>query len=54
MYIWIDDINGYENFSADKENLLAVHTIENVNLLNHYIGMKHIHAEDFWEFKYFP
>lgn len=53
MYIWINDINGKSSFSA-PENELSIHTIENVNLLNHYIGMKHIHAEDFWEFKYFP
>ena len=54
MYILINDINGYENLWADKENLLSVHMIDNVNILNHYIGMKHIHAEDFWEFRTFP
>ena len=53
MYIWINDINGKSSFSAPEDEL-SIHTIENVNLLNHYIGMKHIHAEDFWEFKYFP
>lgn len=53
MYIWINDINGKSSFSA-QEDELSIHTIENVNLLNHYIGMKHIHAENFWEFKYFP
>ena len=53
MYIWINDINGKSSFSAPEDEL-SIHTIENVNLLNHYIGMKHIHAENFWEFKYFP
>lgn len=53
MYIWINNINGKSSFSATEDEL-SIHTIENVNLLNHYIGMKHIHAEDFWEFKYFP
>ena len=53
MYIWINDINGKSSFSAPEDEL-SIHTIENVNLLNHYRGMKHIHAEDFWEFKYFP
>ena len=41
------------SFSA-QEDELSIHTIENINLLNHYIGMKHIHAENFWEFKAFP
>ena len=27
---------------------------EIINGLNHYIGMKEIHAEDFWEFKILP
>ena len=53
MYIWISDINGKSSFSA-QETDLSIHTIDNINILNHYIGMKHIHAEDFWEFKYFP
>ena len=54
MYIWINDINGYENLWADKENLLSVHMIDNVNILNHYIRMNHIHAEDFWQYRTFP
>jgi len=53
MYIWINDINGDKSIFAESDEL-SEHTIENINLLNHYIGMKHINASEFWEFAYFP
>ncbi|HNR85752.1 MAG TPA: hypothetical protein PKN38_04015 [Taishania sp.] len=28
--------------------------VEIINGLNHYIGMKELHADDFWEFTYLP
>lgn len=28
--------------------------IDNINIMNHYVGMRSIHAEDFKEFVYFP
>ena len=34
MYIWIDDITGHER-----------HDIQNINILNHYVGMKEIDPE---------
>ena len=34
MYIWIDDITGHER-----------HDIRNINILNHYVGMKEIDPE---------
>ena len=43
MYIWLDDVTGHER-----------HDIQNINILNHYVGMKEIHAEDFWEFDVMP
>lgn len=39
MYLWASKITG---------------DIEIINGLNHYIGMKEIHQEDFWEFKILP
>lgn len=39
MYLWASKITG---------------DYEIINGLNHYIGMKEIHQEDFWEFKILP
>ena len=39
MYLWASKITG---------------EYEIINGLNHYIGMKEIHQEDFWEFKVLP
>jgi len=39
MKIWLTGLTG---------------NIEQINGLNHYIGMKHIRVEDFWEFKVVP
>lgn len=39
MFLWSNKITG---------------EYEIINGLNHYIGMKTIHAEDFWEFKVLP
>ena len=39
MYLWANKITG---------------EYEIINGLNHYIGMKTIHPEDFWEFKVLP
>lgn len=39
MYLWANKITG---------------EYEIINGLNHYIGMKTIHPEDFWEFKILP
>jgi copper chaperone NosL len=43
MYIWINKITGSEEG-----------TLQNINILNHYVGMKNIEPDDFKEFKYFP
>ena len=43
MYLYINDIK--DGNPGD---------IDNINIMNHYVGMKSIHAEDFKEFVYFP
>ena len=43
MYIYVNDIKPVQT-----------HDIEIINLLNHYIGMKEIHKNDFKEFEYMP
>lgn len=43
MYIWINKISGTDRF-----------ILQNVNILNHYIGMQAIHPESIPELKYFP
>ncbi|MEK7254792.1 MAG: hypothetical protein AAB316_08610 [Bacteroidota bacterium] len=43
MYIWIDKITGSEEG-----------TLQNINILNHYVGMKYIEPDAIPEFKYFP
>jgi copper chaperone NosL len=43
MYIHIDDVTGHKR-----------HDLQSINTLNHYIGMKEIHVEDFPEFEYMP
>ena len=43
MYIWLD------HFSGDEPG-----TIQNINILNHYVGMKMIEKEMFPELIYFP
>ena len=43
MYIWINKITG------DTE-----HTLQNINILNHYIGMQFIEPDSIPELKYFP
>lgn len=43
MYIWINKITG------DTES-----TLQNVNILNHYIGMKYIEPDSIKELTYFP
>lgn len=43
MYIWINKITG------DSE-----YTLQNINILNHYIGMKNIEPDSIPELKYFP
>lgn len=43
MYIWINKINGSEPG-----------TLQNINILNHYVGMKMIEPESIPELKYFP
>lgn len=43
MYIYINKIGG------DTES-----TIQNINILNHYIGMKYIEPDSIPELKYFP
>jgi hypothetical protein len=43
MYIHIDDVTGHNR-----------HDLQSINILNHYIGMKEIHADDFPEFVYMP
>lgn len=43
MYIHINDVTGHNR-----------HDLQNINILNHYIGMAEIHAEDFPEFVIMP
>lgn len=43
MYIWINQITGDNEF-----------TLQNINILNHYIGMKYIEPDSIPELKYFP
>ena len=43
MYLYINDIK--DGNPGD---------IANINIMNHYVGMKDIHADDFPEFTYFP
>ena len=43
MYIWVNKLSGKE---------LA--TIQNINILNHYVGMKYIEEDSIPELKYFP
>ena len=43
MYIWINQITGDEPG-----------TLQNINILNHYVGMKKIEPESIPELKYFP
>lgn len=43
MHIWINKIGGKEKG-----------TLQNVNILNHYVGMKHIDPESIPELGYFP
>lgn len=43
MYIHIDDVSGHNR-----------HDLQSINTLNHYIGMKEIHRDDFPEFDYMP
>lgn len=52
MYIWINNINGENGIDPPSDD--TEHVIANINLLNHYIGMKHINPAEFWEFTYFP
>lgn len=43
MYIWINQLSGDEPG-----------TLQNINILNHYVGMKMIEPESIPELKYFP
>ncbi|MBI5915734.1 MAG: hypothetical protein HY842_10175 [Bacteroidetes bacterium] len=43
MFIWINKITGSESG-----------TLQNINILNHYVGMKFIEPDAIPEFKYFP
>lgn len=43
MYIWINQISGSEPG-----------TLQNINILNHYVGMQMIEPESIPELKYFP
>lgn len=43
MYIWIDKINGS-----------TPGTLQNINILNHYVGMKYIEPDAIPELQYFP
>lgn len=43
MYIYINDIRGHDR-----------HDIQNINILNHYIGMKEIHKEEIPELRIIP
>lgn len=43
LYIWINKMSGD-----------TPHTLSNINILNHYVGMKYIVPESIPELKYFP
>ena len=43
MYIWVNKITGYTE-----------HTLDNINILNHYIGMKKIEPDSIPELKIIP
>ncbi len=43
MYIWVNQITGQDES-----------TIQNINILNHYIGMKYIEPDSIPELTYFP
>jgi copper chaperone NosL len=43
MYIHIDNVTGHNR-----------HDLQNINILNHYIGMAEIHKDDFPEFEFMP
>lgn len=43
MYIWINQITGTDEF-----------TLQNINILNHYIGMQAIHPDSFAELQVMP
>jgi copper chaperone NosL len=43
MYIWVNQITGTDEF-----------TLQNINILNHYIGMAPIHPDSFVELKIMP
>ena len=43
MYIWINKITGDSEF-----------TLQNINILNHYVGMKSIEPDSIPELSYFP
>ena len=43
MYIHIDNVTGHNRYD-----------LQSINTLNHYIGMKEIHASDFPEFEVMP
>ena len=43
MFVWLNKITGGGEFD-----------LKNINLLNHYVGMKEIHSENFIEFTYIP
>ncbi|MBK6264949.1 hypothetical protein JKA74_07865 [Marivirga sp. S37H4] len=43
LHIWINKVSGSEK-----------NIVQNVNILNHYIGMQAIHPESIPELKYFP
>lgn len=43
MYIWINKLDGE-----------TPGTIQNINILNHYVGMKYIEPDSIPELKYFP
>lgn len=43
MYIWVDKITGDSDY-----------TLQNINILNHYVGMKYIEPDAIPELTYFP
>ena len=43
MYIWVDKITGTDEF-----------TLQNINILNHYVGMRAIHPDSFKELEIMP
>ncbi len=43
MYIWVDGLTGG-----------TPHDLKNINILNHYVGMRPIHEEEFPEFRIMP